>query len=111
MVLHLKERLTMLLVPSAFYYRRRIADEASWGEHELHVLRDVVAPGGTAVDAGANQGFFAFAFSGIVDRVEAFEPIPDYAAFARRMLGRRACVHQVALSDVEGKHTFAVPVS
>src|SRR2546429_4756622 len=110
MALPLKERLTSLLVPSSLYYRRRIADEAAWGEHELDVLGQIVTPGGTAVDVGANQGFFAFAFCGIVDRVEAFEPNPDYAAFARRMLGARAQVHQVALSNTNGTAEFVVPV-
>ena len=111
MVLPWKERLTALLVPAALYYRRRIADEAEWGEHELGVLGEIVSPGGTAVDVGANQGFFAFAFSRIAKRVEAFEPNPDYAAFAARMLGRRARVHAVALSDRNGREVFTVPVS
>ena len=111
MTLPLKERLTTLLMPSTLYYRRRIADEAAWGEHELNVLDEIVRPGGTAIDVGANQGFFAFAFSRIADRVEAFEPNPDYAAFARRMLGARARVHAVALANENGKAQFVVPVS
>src|SRR5215471_12146584 len=111
MTLPLKECLTMHLMPAALYYRRRIADEAEWGEHELSVLSAIVAPGGTAVDVGANQGFFAFAFSRIADRVEAFEPNPDYASFAQRMLGRRARVHAVALSNRTGRREFVVPVS
>ena len=111
MTLPLKERLTTLLMPSALYYRRRIADEAAWGEHELDALDEIVRPGGTAIDVGANQGFFAFAFSGIADRVEAFEPNPDYADFARRMLGSRAHVHAVALSNRNGRQEFVVPVS
>lgn len=111
MALPLRDRLTMLAMPSSLYYRRRIADEAGWGEHELDVLGEIIAPGGTAIDAGANQGFFAFALSRIVDRVEAFEPNPDYAAFAQRMLGARARVHQVALSNSNGRQTFAVPVA
>ena len=111
MALPLKERLTTLLMPSALYYRRRIADEAAWGEHELDVLGEIVQPGGTAIDVGANQGFFAFAFSKIADSVEAFEPNPDYAAFARRMLGTRTRVHQVALSNENGSAEFVVPVS
>ena len=82
-----KERLTMRLMPSALYYRRRLADEAEWGEHELDVLGEIMTPGGTAVDVGANQGFFAYAFSSIAARVEAFEPNPDYAAFARACSG------------------------
>jgi FkbM family methyltransferase len=106
-----KEQLTALLVPSSLYYRRRIADEAEWGEHELDVLGEIVAPGGTAIDVGANQGFFAYAFAAISQRVEAFEPNPDYAAFARRMLGSRARVHAVALSNRNGRQEFVVPVS
>jgi FkbM family methyltransferase len=111
MSLLLKERLTMMLMPSTFYYRRRIADEAAWGEHELDLLSEIVAPGGIAIDVGANQGFFAFAFSKIVDQVEAFEPNPDYADFARRMLGARARVHEIALSNESGVAEFVVPVS
>jgi FkbM family methyltransferase len=108
MSLSLREQLTQTLMPAALYYRSRIADEATWGEHELNVLSDIMVPGGTAVDAGANQGVFAFAFSRIAARVEAFEPNPDYARFAQRMLGRRAHVHQLALSDKAGRAQFVV---
>lgn len=111
MTLPLKDRLTMRLMPSSFFYRRRLADEAAWGEHELGLLGEVVLPGGTAIDVGANQGFFAFAFSKIVDQVEAFEPNPEYADFARRMLGARARVHEIALSNQCGAAEFVVPVS
>src|SRR5436190_20560802 len=111
MALPLKERLTTLLMPSALYYRRRIADEAAWGEHELDLLSEIVRPGGTAIDVGANQGFFAYAFSKIVDEVEAFEPNPDCAAFARRMLGARVHVHEVALSNTSGRAEFVIPIS
>jgi FkbM family methyltransferase len=111
MTLTLGERLTMLAVPSALYYRHRIAGEALWGEHELYLLSELIQHGGTAIDVGANQGFFAFAFSRIVDHVEAFEPNPDYARFARRMLGGRAQVHETALSNVAGTAEFVVPMS
>lgn len=105
------ERLTMMAVPASVYYRRRLADEATWGEHELSVLGRIVRPGGTAIDVGANQGVFAFAFSKLADTVEAFEPNPDYVRFAQRMLGRRARVHAVALSNRAGRLEFVVPVS
>jgi len=111
MSLTFNERLTMLAVPSLLYYRHRLAGEALWGEHELYILGDIVARGGTAIDVGANQGFFAYAFSRIVDRVEAFEPNPDYAGFAQRMLKTRARVHQIALSNAPGTAEFVVPVS
>jgi FkbM family methyltransferase len=111
MSLSLKERLTTMLMPSTLYYRRKIADEAAWGEHELDVLTEFVSPGGTAIDVGANEGFFAFAFSNIADRVEAFEPNPDCALFARRMLGWRARVHEIALSNGARRAQLVVPVS
>ena len=101
----------MAIAPSTYYYGQRIADEAAWGEHELYVLNQIVSPGGTGIDVGANKGFFSFAFSEIVDQVEAFEPNPDYAEFAQQMLGRRARVHKVALSNENGRGEFVVPVS
>jgi FkbM family methyltransferase len=67
--------------------------------------------GGTAVDVGANQGFFAYALAGVADRVVAFEPNPDYALFARWMLRGRAQVHRLALSDQPGRATFYVPLA
>jgi FkbM family methyltransferase len=110
MALPFNEKLTMLLPPS-LYYRRRIAHETRTGEPELAVLAEFFPQGGTAVDAGCNQGFFAFALSRLADRVVAFEPNPDYARFARRMLRGRAEVHEVALSDQAGRATFYVPLS
>jgi hypothetical protein len=62
MPLPFRERLTMLMPPSLFY-RRRMAQEARSGEPELAVLAKLVAPGGTAIDVGANVGFFAYATS------------------------------------------------
>src|SRR5437588_5264049 len=110
MALSLREKLTMLMPPSVFY-RRRIAQEVRSGEPELAVLPALCRPGGTAVDVGANQGFFAYALAGIADRVVAFEPNPDYAAFARFMLRGRAQVHPLALSDKPGRGTFYVPLA
>jgi FkbM family methyltransferase len=110
MPLPLRERLAMLAPPS-WFYRRRIAEEIRSGEPELAVLAELVPSGGTAVDIGANQGIFAYALSDIADRVVAFEPNPDYAAFARWMLRGRAEVHQLALSDKSGRGTLHVPLS
>jgi FkbM family methyltransferase len=111
MALSLKQRLATVLMPSPLYYRGRIADEATWGEHELYALDKFVQRRGTAIDVGANDGVFAFAFSRLVDQVEAFEPNPDYALFARRMLGRRAHVREVALANRTGAAEFIVPLS
>jgi FkbM family methyltransferase len=109
-MLPLRDRLTMLL-PPALYYRARVAREARTGEPELAILGKLMPGGGTAVDVGANQGMFAYALAGVADRVVAFEPHPDYAAFARRMLRGRAEVHEMALSNQAGRATFTVPLS
>lgn len=110
MALPFREKLTMLLPPSLFY-RRRIAYEVRTGEPELAMLGTLMPRGGTAVDVGANQGFFAFALSEVAGRVVAIEPNPDYAFFARWMLRGRAEVRALALSDTAGRATFTVPVS
>jgi FkbM family methyltransferase len=110
MALSLREKLTLLTPPSRFY-RRRIGEEIKTGEPELALLRELLPHGGTAIDAGANQGIFAYALTAIADRVVAFEPNPDYAFFARWMLRGRAEVREFALSDAPGRSTFYVPLS
>src|SRR5262245_11882947 len=110
MPLSFRERLTMLIPPSVFY-RQRIAQEARTGEPELALLPELVPRGGIAVDVGANIGFFAYALADIADRVFAFEPNPDYAFFARRMLRGRAEVRELALSDASGRGSLYVPIS
>src|SRR6266403_4008036 len=110
MPLSFRDRLTML-IPRPVFYRQRIAHEARTGEPELAVLAELVPHGGIAVDVGANIGFFAYALAGIADRVLAFEPNPDYAFFARRMLRGRAEVREIALSDASGRGTLYVPLS
>jgi FkbM family methyltransferase len=110
MPLSIRERLTMAMPPS-WFYRRRIAYETRTGEPELAVLAELMPRGGTAVDVGANQGFFAYALAGVATRVIAFEPNPDYARFARWMLRGRATVIAAALADRPGRATFYVPVA
>jgi FkbM family methyltransferase len=109
-MLPLRERLAMLL-PPALFYRCRIAREVRTGEPELAMLATLVPRGGTAIDVGANLGMYAYALAGVADRVVAFEPNPDYAHFARRMLCGRAEVHAMALSDQAGRATFTVPIA
>ena len=81
MSLPLSKWLTML-VPPSYLYRKRIAEEVRGGEPELALLTELMPRGGTAVDVGANEGFYAYALADIADRVVAFEPNPDYALFA-----------------------------
>jgi hypothetical protein len=64
MPLPLVEKLSLLLPPT-FYYRRRIARESRTGELELGALAQLIGRGGTTIDVGANQGFYAFALAWI----------------------------------------------
>jgi len=105
------EDLRVLLTPPSAYYRRRVARETLSGEPELALLPELMPGGGTAIDVGANQGFFAYALSAIADRVVAFEPNPDYAFFSRVMLRGRAEVRRIALSNRSGQATLHVPIS
>jgi FkbM family methyltransferase len=109
MALPIRELATLLMPPS-FYYRRRIEHETRSGEPELAMLPQLMKRGGTAVDVGANQGFFAFALAALADHVVAFEPNPDYAFFASWMLRGHAEVLRYAISDQAGRAKFYVPV-
>lgn len=110
MAIPFRDRISMWLPPS-LYYERRVAEEIGAGEPELAALRDWLPRKGTAVDGGANYGIFAYALSKVACRVVAFEPNPDCARFARRMLRGRAEVHELALSDRSGRATFYLPYS
>lgn len=97
------------LVPARFYYPRKIAKEAKRSEPELAILRDIVPAGFTAVDVGANRGYYSYALAQIASHVEAFEPNPQLAHFAAAKLGANVQVHEVALSNREGAGTLYVP--
>lgn len=105
------EDLRVLVTPPSRYYRRRVAEETLSGEPELALIAELMPRGSTAIDVGANQGFFAYALAEVAGRVVAFEPNPDYALFSRIMLRGRAEVHRLAISNKSGKATFHVPVS
>ena len=98
-----------MLVPGWLYYPHKIAKERARNEPELRILRDIVRRGCTAIDVGANRGYYSYALSKIAGRVEAFEPNPAMARFARRKLGRNVRLHEVALSDRPGTMTLYVP--
>jgi hypothetical protein len=77
-----------MFVPPSYFYRKRIAEEVRGGEPELALLPELMPRGGTAVDVGANEGFYAYALADIADRVVAFEPNPD-SLFAPRPRAHR----------------------
>ncbi len=78
-------------------------------EPELRILRDIVPAGRAAIDVGANRGYYSYALSKIASRVEAFEPYPPVAQFARRKLGKNVRLHEVALSNYSGSAMLRIP--
>src|ERR1700690_3891326 len=59
-------------------------NQHSWREKDMVVFRSLLAPGGTAIDVGANLGFVTTMLASIVGptgRVVSFDPSP--AVFAK----------------------------
>lgn len=78
-------------------------------EPELRILRDIVPAGRVAIDVGANRGYYSYALSKIASRVEAFEPYPVIARFARRKLRKNVRLHEIALSNYCGSAKLRIP--
>ena len=97
------------LLPGYLYYPHKIAKEARGMEPELRILREIVPAGRVAIDVGANRGYYSYALSKIANRVEAFEPYPVVARFARRKLGKNVRLHEVALSNYSGSAKLRIP--
>lgn len=108
MRLSIADRIKKLL-PASVYYPYKIRQEVRGVEPELAVLRELVPAGCTAIDVGANRGYYSWALADIAATVEAFEPNPLLAKFARAKLGSKARVHEIALSDRVGSATLYVP--
>src|SRR5262249_25646539 len=101
-LLSIEDPLKLMLVPALIYYCHKISKESRRNEPELRILRDIVRPGCTAIDIGANRGYYSYALSKIAGEVEAFEPNRAMAKFAKRKLGRAVRIHEVALSNQPG---------
>src|SRR4029078_11127623 len=108
MNLSVEDRIKNLL-PAQLYYPYKISREVRGVEPELAMLRELVPVGSTAIDVGANRGYYSWALSRVVASVEAFEPNPLLAKFAKAKLRRKAHVHEVALSDHGGTATLYIP--
>lgn len=75
---------------------------------EMRLMRQVVQPGSSVIDVGANVGFYTRYLSTLVGprgRVYAFEPSPSNFRFLQRNCGHLANVvlEQAAIGSVTGK--------
>lgn len=93
--------------------------EGFWEIWLTEAAARLIRPGMTAIDIGANLGYFSLLMSELVGEtgsVHAIEPNPDIAHRLRRSLdingfGARAMVHEVALTDRDGEALLAIPPS
>jgi FkbM family methyltransferase len=108
MKLSVEDRVKNLL-PARLYYPYKIRREVRGVEPELAMLGELVPAGCTAIDVGANRGYYSWALSRVAATVEAFEPNPVLARFAQIKLRKRVRLHEVALSDHDGVATLHVP--
>ncbi|MBO1079875.1 FkbM family methyltransferase [Roseomonas haemaphysalidis] len=81
-----------------------------WESNYLKVFEQLVKPGHTVFDVGANHAFYALhaaRLTGPTGRVEAFEPNPHLAGLATASLRTNgytwAKLHQVAVGDTPGE--------
>lgn len=93
-------------LPLRFYYRRWLLGF----NREVGLLRCLATSGSRAVDVGANLGVFTYALWRLGCQVEAFEPVPVYAAQIRAFGASRIRVHQVALSAKAGDARLQFPM-
>ena len=125
------DRVVIIDGKATFYYKDGCAFHASTsrtsvsgtqfshGEYEAHetrLMREVVQPGWSVVDAGANFGWHAIHMAkwvGPQGRVFAFEPIPgtfsELAANASLNNCRNLEAYSAALGSVEGAVTLFLP--
>jgi FkbM family methyltransferase len=91
----------------------------AWTEPELRLVGELVAPGETAVDVGANYGLWSWHLARAVrpdGRVVAFEPIPATASSLRRILsllgvGSSVEIHAAGCGDAHAKTRFRIPTA
>jgi FkbM family methyltransferase len=105
-----EERIRNTLIPAPLYWRIRAYRGLVKGEPELRLLRYLVDPGKTSVDAGANKGVYTYFLSKLSKHVYAYEPNPKLFDILSRSVTRpNVTLSRAALSDVNGTDTLLVP--
>ncbi|MCC7048975.1 MAG: FkbM family methyltransferase [Alphaproteobacteria bacterium] len=106
-----EERVVNALIPPRLYWRVR-AWRGYWkGEAELRLLRHLVDPRRTAVDAGANKGVYTYFLARYATHCFAYEPNPKiHAILARAARSSKVTVRHAALSNRTGQATLMLPI-
>jgi FkbM family methyltransferase len=105
------ETMPILVDPADAGLSRTLAADGYWEMWLTEALEEVLRPGMTAIDIGANLGYFTLLMANRVGpsgRVHAFEPNPAMAGLMtesamRAGLGERITLHSDPLWDVDGE--------
>lgn len=95
------------LFPETMYSRRF----HSWVkvEPELPLLPALCRKDASALDIGANEGFFAQHLLPLAGSVVAFEPLPQMLTRIRQLYANKMEIHGVIISDREGEAELRYP--
>lgn len=106
----LEEKLVNTVIPAPVLWRYR-AMKAWYGrERELRLLRYLVDPAKTSVDAGANKGVYTYFLAKLCRHVFAYEPNPKiFGILARSVKRANVTLRPAALSDISGRDRLVVP--
>lgn len=95
---------------AAYWRERHLIGIVPEYEDVLRVVYErFLRPGDTIVDVGVNIGLHFTRFNQLVGtsgRVIGFEPVPDFAAHSRHLVGATAEIREKALSDASGRGEF-----
>lgn len=106
----LEEKIVNTLIPAPVLWRYRAMKGWYGRESELKLLRYLVDPAKTSVDAGANKGVYTYYLAKLSTHVYAYEPNPKIFGLLRRSVGgRNVTLRQTALSDTTGEDRLIVP--
>ncbi len=92
-----------------------LLEQQDWFEEEIHFVRKWLQPGFTAVDIGANRGFYTLAMAQSVGpngTIHSFEPSAQTFASLQTSVERNGLnnvkLHQLAISNCDGTSRFSV---
>lgn len=105
--------------PSGFLWRYQggLSGTGTWAEHgqeyeqgETQLMADLLPPGGTMIDIGANVGLHCIKLAKRIEgvRIHAFEPVGITLGFLRSNIAKNGVgdaidIHRVALTDHDGE--------
>lgn len=106
----LEEKIVNTVIPAPVLWRYRAMKGWYGRERELRLLRYLVDPAKTSVDAGANKGVYTYFLAKLSRQVFAYEPNPKIFGILRRSVGgANVTLRRTALSDVSGQDVLIVP--